>query len=117
MSSAGDGSVTAHRLFVIANRLHVTVKKTANGLYDISPSSGGLVTALSGLKQLISFLWYGTPGVEIADDQIDHLTQKLRVQYNSVPILLDKDVAEGHYNGFSSKLRRVLSSVSLLTRL
>ena len=47
------------RLLVVSNRLPVTIKKNAEGSdtpYTYSLSSGGLVSALSGLKKLMSFI-------------------------------------------------------------
>lgn len=74
----------AQRLLVISNRLPVTIKRVqeeppsggtdaaGNGCatggageaqYEYAMSSGGLVSALSGLKKLMSFTWIGWPGM------------------------------------------------------
>jgi hypothetical protein len=49
-------------VLVISNRLPVTIKRTEDGKYDYTMSSGGLVAALSGLKKSTSFKWFGWPG-------------------------------------------------------
>lgn len=63
------------RLLVVSNRLPVTIKKaeasrdgdqggtkpTPDWTYIVS--SGGLVSALSGVKKQMSFLWIGWPGI------------------------------------------------------
>ena len=46
------------RLLVVSNRLPVTVKKE-DGKWTYQMSSGGLVTALNGLKQEMTFTWIG----------------------------------------------------------
>lgn len=56
---AFDGKVT--RLLVVSNRLPVTITKT-NGDYSLKMSSGGLVSALSGCKKMMTFTWIGWPG-------------------------------------------------------
>jgi trehalose-6-phosphate synthase len=52
------------RLLVISNRLPVTITKDENG-WNYAMSSGGLVSALSGLKKETSFTWFGWPGMEL----------------------------------------------------
>ena len=66
-------------------------------------SSGGLVSGLSGLSKSTKFQWYGWPGLEVPKDEIALLKDRLRDEYNAVPIMLDDDLADRHYNGFSSQ--------------
>lgn len=49
------------RLLVVSNRLPITITKTDTD-YSLKMSSGGLVTALSGLKKMMAFTWIGWPG-------------------------------------------------------
>lgn len=49
------------RLIVVSNRLPITITKTDAG-WNYAMSSGGLVTALSGLKKDMKFTWIGWPG-------------------------------------------------------
>ena len=58
------------RLLIVSNRLPVTVTRNADGLWQYSLSSGGLVSALGGLKKLRSFLWIGWPGEAFLNDSI-----------------------------------------------
>ncbi|KAI7656144.1 hypothetical protein KC318_g12592, partial [Hortaea werneckii] len=39
------------RLLLISNRLPITIKRSEEGTYDFSMSSGGLVSGLSGLSK------------------------------------------------------------------
>ena len=53
------------RLLVVSNRLPMTITRDENHQFKYSLSSGGLVSALSGLKKLMSFTWIGWPGTYI----------------------------------------------------
>lgn len=66
-------------------------------------SSGGLVTGLSGLSKTTTFQWYGWPGLEIPEAEIEDVTTKLKDEFNAVPVFMADDLADRHYNGFSSE--------------
>ena len=92
------------RLLLVSNRLPITIKRSTDGKYDFSMSSGGLVSGLSGLSKSTTFQWYGWPGLEIPGDEAGDVTAKLKEEYNAVPVFIDDDLADKHYNGFSSKV-------------
>lgn len=102
MSSANPPEVEG-RLLLISNRLPITINRSEDGNYDFSMSSGGLVSGLSGLSKSTTFQWYGWPGLEVPENEIGLLKERLKEEYNAVPIMLDDDLADKHYNGFSSK--------------
>jgi len=92
------------RLIIVSNRLPVSINRTNTQEYKCTPSSGGLVTGLGGLATCgVSFLWYGWSGLEIPLEDVAHMRERLSKQHNAVPVLLDQQVAEGYYDGFSSK--------------
>lgn len=97
------------RLLLVSNRLPITIKRSEDGNYDFSMSSGGLVSGLSGLSKSTKFQWYGWPGLEIPENEIGYLKEKLKEEYDAIPVMLDDALADKHYNGFSS--------MSLLKRL
>ena len=66
-------------------------------------SSGGLVSGLSGLSKSTTFQWYGWPGLEVPEDEAGALTERLKDEYNAIPVFIDEELADRHYNGFSSK--------------
>lgn len=66
-------------------------------------SSGGLVSGLSGMAKTTKFRWYGWPGMELPEDEIPKVKKDLAEKYDAVPIFLDDELADKHYNGFSSK--------------
>lgn len=90
------------RLLLVSNRLPITIKRSEDGKYDFSMSSGGLVSGLSGLSKTTTFQWYGWPGLQVPEDEIDDMKKKLKDDYGAVPVFIDDDLAEKHYNGFSS---------------
>lgn len=90
---------------VVSNRLPVTIKKnSATGEYEYSMSSGGLVTALQGLKKSTTFQWYGWPGLEIPDEEKPQVKKDLLEKFNAIPIFLSDEIADLHYNGFSNSI-------------
>ena len=92
------------RLIVVSNRLPITIKRQEDGTYDFSMSSGGLVSALSGLKKAMSFLWIGWPGMEIPAEEREMVEARLMNEYSTRPVLLEDELADRHYNGFSNSI-------------
>lgn len=96
---------TKGNVVAVSNRLPVTIKRDeATGEYTYSMSSGGLVTALSGLKKSTSFKWYGWPGLEIPEEEQPKVAQELEEKFSCIPIFLPDDMADMHYNGFSNSI-------------
>jgi hypothetical protein len=103
------------RLLLVSNRLPITIKRSEDGKYEFSMSSGGLVSGLSGLSKSTTFQWYGWPGLEVPEDEIATLKKQLKEEHNAIPIMLDDELADRHYNGFSSKWDRLPPSRRMLT--
>ena len=97
-ANLNDGS----RLLIISNRLPLTIKRSEDGQYNFSMSSGGLVTGLSGLSKTMRYEWYGWPGLQIPENEIGEMKEKLRKECDAHPVFIDDDLADKHYNGFSS---------------
>jgi trehalose 6-phosphate synthase len=95
-------------LLLVSNRLPVTIKPKEDGGYDYTMSSGGLVSGLAGMTKTTTFHWYGWTGLEIPEKDIASVTTKLKEEYNAVPVFMDDELADRHYNGFSSKSGAVL---------
>jgi trehalose 6-phosphate synthase len=90
------------RLLLVSNRLPITIKRSIDGTYSFSMSSGGLVTGLSGLAKATKFQWYGWPGLEVPETENAALSRRLKDDYRATPIFVDDELADRHYNGFSS---------------
>lgn len=97
-----DSSTDAKRnLIIVSNRLPISVK-CVDGAIQSSLSSGGLVTALSGLTKSTQFRWFGWPGIEAKEPEEQEKVANSLDQHNASPIFLDSHLAHEHYNGFSS---------------
>ncbi|KAK5115709.1 hypothetical protein LTR62_000798 [Meristemomyces frigidus] len=92
------------RLLLVSNRLPITIKRSDEGHYDFSMSSGGLVSGLAGLQRTTQFQWYGWPGMPLPEDEIPHVKERLLNDFSAVPIFLEEELADRHYNGFSNCL-------------
>lgn len=103
MSATEDFAKIDGRLLLVSNRLPITIKRSEDGKYDFSMSSGGLVSGLSGLSKSTTFQWYGWPGLQVPEDEVEDMKRKLKDEYGAVPVFIDDDLAEKHYNGFSSR--------------
>lgn len=93
-----DGS----RLLIVSNRLPLTIKRSDDGQYNFSMSSGGLVTGLSGLSKTMKYEWYGWPGLQIPENEVGDMKDRLKKECDAHPVFVDDDLADKHYNGFSS---------------
>lgn len=102
-----------NRLIVVSNRLPITITQNRDGKYEFKLSSGGLVSALSGLKKLRKFIWIGWPGnfchsspitvgLEVPEIDKHYISETLEKEHNCIPIFLDRDTADKYYRGFSN---------------
>jgi len=104
MPSLSDLS-QGQRLIVVSNRLPVTIKKnTESGEWEFSMSSGGLVSALSGCKKQMDFTWIGWPGLDVPEGEREHVTKRLMEEYSCLPVYVEDEIADKHYNGFSNSI-------------
>ncbi|HEY6736637.1 MAG TPA: bifunctional alpha,alpha-trehalose-phosphate synthase (UDP-forming)/trehalose-phosphatase, partial [Candidatus Saccharimonadia bacterium] len=91
-------------LVIVSNRLPVTIKKSAAGLLEVTPSNGGLATAIASLPAATSRLWIGWPG--IASDHLTaadqrSITEQL-AKLDCVPIFLTQQQITQYYEGFAN---------------
>jgi trehalose 6-phosphate synthase len=104
MNGATFGSGESKRLIVVSNRLPITISKDASGEYHFKMSSGGLVSALSGCKKFMSFIWIGWPGFNIPLKDRPYVDKRLAEEFSCQAVYLSDDIAEKHYNGFSNSI-------------
>jgi trehalose-6-phosphate synthase len=71
--------------------------------FNYAMSSGGLVSALSGLAKNIDFTWIGWTGLEFKKDEQTIIKQELKEKYKCEPVFIDDKMAEAYYNGFSNR--------------
>ncbi len=99
------------RLFIISNRLPVTINNSIENI-DISISSGGLVSAISGYlengsskatNQYASRYWVGVAGCT-APVWEKAKTKLPESGFNYLPVFINKKTYEQYYNGFSNSV-------------
>jgi trehalose 6-phosphate synthase/phosphatase len=88
-----------NRLVIASNRLPVQLDSTDGTTPTFTPSSGGLVSALRGIDG--SPLWVGWPGAVVDDDDRAGVVARLEAD-GLVPVFLDADDEERHYNRISN---------------
>lgn len=106
MAAEDSKTDDSSRLLIVSNRLPLSIKRSDDGQYSFSVSSGGLVTGLSGLNKTMQYEWYGWPGLEVPEAEIDLVSERLRKECDAHPVFVDDDLADKHYNGFSSEFPR-----------
>ncbi|TAQ89890.1 hypothetical protein B7494_g1752 [Chlorociboria aeruginascens] len=99
-----DAKAPPGRLLLVSNRLPITIKRSDDGQYSFSMSSGGLVTGLSGLSKTTTFQWYGWPGLEVPEAEAGPMVKRLKEEHGAVPVFVDDELADRHYNGFSNSI-------------
>ncbi|CAN0393959.1 unnamed protein product, partial [Hapterophycus canaliculatus] len=58
------------RVVVVSNRLPISAQRDLEtGKWTFKMSSGGLVTALQGVRHEMDFLWIGWMGVEVVESE------------------------------------------------
>jgi trehalose 6-phosphate synthase/phosphatase len=91
------------RLFIISNRLPVTIdKKEGELLYH--PSAGGLATGLNSMDESLEKLWIGWPGKAIDDLEEQAFIKDDLKKDGLIPVFLSQDDIECFYEGFSNKV-------------
>lgn len=103
------------RVLIISNRLPIVLSKDqATGRWKMDLASGGLVTALNGVRQSMDFVWIGWVGQDVPEDARDELRQMMLDEYNCLPVFIPHDVAQLYYNGFCNDVLWPLFHYELL---
>nr|CCA16456.1 alpha putative [Albugo laibachii Nc14] len=93
------------RLIMVSNRLPISfTRDEVTGEWTFTMSSGGLVTALNGIRDEVPFIWIGWLGEEVAQEDQEQVREKLANEFNCVPVFLPKELAARYYNDFSNDI-------------
>ncbi|KAJ3009031.1 UNVERIFIED_CONTAM: Trehalose-6-P synthase/phosphatase complex synthase subunit [Siphonaria sp. JEL0065] len=92
------------RLLLVSNRLPITLKQGHNGEFEYTRSSGGLVSALSGLSKETKYQWFGWPGHSIPQHLQKQVSLDLLTKHSSIPVFLSDQTAQAHYTGFCNSI-------------
>ena len=90
------------RLIVASTRLPLTLTRKEDG-WEVNPSAGGLVTALSAVREKRKFTWLGWPGAYVSRNDRKEVTQML-AREGASPVFIDEENMEGFYEGFSNDM-------------
>ena len=92
------------RIVIVHNRLPFNIKHDEHGTPSVSPSAGGLVTAMSPLLQSgIKSKWVGWAGTE-KDNGLEEAVRKVANGKDIGIVSLTQKEVEGHYEGYSNKI-------------
>ncbi|PNS16102.1 alpha,alpha-trehalose-phosphate synthase [Sphaceloma murrayae] len=105
MDSEANVTPDDSRLVLVSNRLPITIKlDPETNEYTFKPSSGGLVSGLAGLLKTKKFAWYGWAGLEVPEEQMQPISDRLKDEHSAYPVWISNDLADKHYNGFSNEV-------------
>ena len=91
------------RLIVVSNRLPFSIEPDGNS-YVVSPSSGGLVTALRAVFRQYDGCWIGWTGTEYSPEVEDLLRSMPGEQFQVQPVFLTEKERAQFYSGFSNEI-------------
>lgn len=97
------------RLFIVSNRLPLTIEQNENGQHVFRQSSGGLVSAITAFLENNSnshfekIFWAGAPGCTSKIWESTYNADEDNT-YGYLPVFLAKRTYEQYYNGFSNSL-------------
>ena len=87
---------TKERWIIASNRLPYTYLSKSKKL---APSSGGLVSALSGVQTKADMHWVGSITSDIPKNKLDELEKSKKGNISFGPIQLDEKLYDSYYNG------------------
>jgi trehalose 6-phosphate synthase/phosphatase len=101
----------AKRLFIISNRLPVTITNVDNEIV-VKISDGGLVTAISsyinyasekGNNDFSENIWIGVPGCG-QNEWVEAKSKMDESEYKFLPVFINHHIYDLYYNGFSNSV-------------
>ncbi len=91
------------KLFIVSNRLPITVAKRGSSL-KLQSSVGGLATGLDSFHKSYSSLWIGWPGyISGRITKEKRIIRNKLIAKNCYPVFLSQYAVENYYHGFCSK--------------
>jgi alpha,alpha-trehalose-phosphate synthase [UDP-forming] len=91
------------RLIVVSNRLPVSIERTGDS-FALSPSSGGLVTALRSVFRKYDGCWIGWPGTAYSPAVEELLRSMPDFEFQVHPVFLTEEERLEFYSGFSNEI-------------
>ncbi|CAA7039686.1 unnamed protein product [Microthlaspi erraticum] len=94
--------MTRPRLIVVSMSLPVTAKRTGEESWSFAMNSGGLVSALLGLKGFET-KWIGWPGVDVYDVVGKKALSTALAEKGCIPVFLE-EVCDQYFNGYCNNI-------------
>jgi trehalose 6-phosphate synthase/phosphatase len=91
-----------NKTIIVSNRLPVKIVEK-DGVYELSPSEGGLATGLGSIYKSGDNIWIGWPGLEVPEDRQQEVTDQLS-ELNLIPVFLSNEEINQYYEGFSNEV-------------
>jgi len=91
-----------NKTIIISNRLPVKIVEK-DGVYELSPSEGGLATGLGSIYKKGNNVWIGWPGIEVPVERQQEVTEQL-AELNLIPVFLSNEEINQYYEGFSNEV-------------
>ncbi|MFW5887670.1 MAG: alpha,alpha-trehalose-phosphate synthase (UDP-forming), partial [Bacteriovoracia bacterium] len=91
--------MSASKWIIVSNRLPFKYDAEND---QLQMSSGGLVTAISGIHTKTPILWVGSTTDEITMKKIEQRGKKARENISYHPILMDNNLYNAYYNGMGN---------------
>jgi alpha,alpha-trehalose-phosphate synthase [UDP-forming]/trehalose-phosphatase len=103
------------RVLIVSNRLPIVFSKDpTTGRRAIKLASGGLVTALNGVRSSMQFVWIGWLGQEVTEEEKEELKAQMLEEYRCLPVFLPAEMSSQYYNGFCNNVLWPLFHYELL---
>ncbi len=102
-------SLKDHKLVIVSNRLPLSLKIDKSEM-QITPSSGGLVSALEPILAQLGGIWIGNPGLTTSSEEENERVRKLLAEsardlpYRYLPVFLTREEQINFYEGFSNEV-------------
>ncbi|KAI5017115.1 hypothetical protein ZWY2020_037493 [Hordeum vulgare] len=90
------------RIVIVTNRLPVTANLLEDGRWHLVSSSGGLASALRGVKD-VELLFVGWPGISVPEADRSSITEKLLTE-RCVPVFLNEEMMDKYYSGYCNNI-------------
>lgn len=92
---------SAGRLFIVSNRLPVSIEKK-DGQLSLRQTAGGLATGLGSFYRRYQARWVGWPGVVAKEDRSE-VEERLTRELSCYPVFISERLVEKYYEGFSNR--------------
>jgi len=102
MASSNDDQ----QLIVVSNRLPFVFRQDAQGGWQMTPGSGGLITALLPVLKSRGGVWIGWPGAAVDAEALEQALPALGAEagYQVKPVHLTENETQKFYLGFSNEI-------------